>query len=200
MEGKLGKCNLACAWEGFVNIQRLLWLLVLLVLRICLISLPCVEHIIQGRQPIWLLHPVPSLRFLGGMQSRSEGWMRHLLNYRHVNREGKLSTFPTHLVTVEQAQDKHKENSTGKRKGWKTRQSLVHRFWSSIKQAFLRLSNLEVEEILCLALILLSERNFLDHCSAQPLAFLLGSSFSSISLYMHIRHRLWWECLFWECV
>ena len=22
MEGKLGKCNLACAWEGFVNIQE----------------------------------------------------------------------------------------------------------------------------------------------------------------------------------
>ena len=75
------------------------------------------------------------------MQSLSEGWLWQLLSCRHMNREGKLS-FPIHLVMVEQAQDKHKENSTGKRKGRETWQSLVHRFWDSIEQAFLRLSNL----------------------------------------------------------
>lgn len=105
--------------------KRLLWLFALRALRICLIFLLCREYITQGRQPIWSLYPVPSVIFpvlLWG-----------LVNYWRVNKEEKLSALPTHLVMVEQGQDKHRENSTGKRKGWETYSNL----WSTDSEILL---------------------------------------------------------------
>lgn len=113
-------------------------------------------------------------------------WLWQLLSCRHMVKK-VIFSYP--LVMVEQAQDKL-QNSTGKRKGRETWQSLVHEFWDSVRTSlkFLRLS-IWLEEILSSSSVLLSEEFPLDHISlAHKLSS--GSSFSSIYPLLFIRHIL----------
>lgn len=114
-----------------------------------------------------------------------------------MNKEEKWFALPILLGIMEKGQDKHKICWEKKRMG-DVYQSLVHRFWNSLRQALQRLPNLEVEEIPCLVLILFQRGTSLIIVPSGPWLSFWKVLSHLFTLDAHIRQRLWWISLLWS--